>query len=624
LTTVFYSLKSVSKSLNKATRSSRRRIEKAVLKSKNPKKFWGFVNSHLGKKQQSPDLLIMDNGCKITDNKRLAEMFSNHFSLVFQNNFVPNINQPSFPTCTNQDLEYPKFDPLSIFKILKLTKPKFSMGPDKIPSIFLKKLPVALAEPLSIIFTASYESGIFPDCWKEASITPVHKKDNKQTVKNYRPISLTSSISRTFERVLYNHILQFCDSNSLLSTEQFGYLPKKSAESQLLVCLNDWTHIDMKKSSMHIIYLDLSKAFDTVNHELLIKKCIQTGLNSKMIELLKSYLSQRTQFVTIQNASSDKIPVTCGVPQGSVLGPLLFLIFINDLPRVVKNAKIKIYADDIKIYLPVSSDENQHDLQQNLNNVLSWLENHGLLVSTNKSGVLCIGHGPIDCHYINNNDPIPLVPEYKDLGVRVDSKLSFSNHINKICADASKRASCIFKSFSCRDPRFLVQMFKTYVRPKIESSTSVWNPVDKGKVKLLEDIQKSYTGRIPGYENFDYLTRCSKLDLQPLVLRRLEFDLIAVFKIIQSHFRDINPETFLRLSKTNTRGHSLQIFQDHKTKFDNLIDRTINVWNSNFMTVPASAVDVVAFKKSLKTVRPQLLSYVTENYPRQLGTAPTH
>jgi hypothetical protein len=609
--------KSVSRDLDKLTKHHRKSREAAILKMNNPKKFWKFVGSRLNNSDSDISTIILENGTKVTKNSELAQVFSDFYSSIMNGSDISKYKAPiQYNTnALNCYVPNPDFEPMSILRLLKLTQPSSSKGIDGIPKVFLKRLATPLAEPLSIIFNDIFRSGTFPDAWKTAIILPTHKKDSKLKVDNYRPISLTPTMSKIFEKSLSEYILNFCAENNIMAKEQFGFTKGKSVESQMLTCLNDWTHIDHKGSAIHIIYLDLSKAFDCVNHNLLLAKCVALGFYPKLINILSSYLTNRSQIVTVDGAQSKCTPVTRGVPQGSVLGPLLYLLFTSELPSIGLSSKVKLYADDIKIYHTIEKLSDTVALQNDLDKVLEWLKSKDLTISVKKSGVVMIGKDYKDeVTYKIDDDVIPNLPEYRDLGIFVDSKLSFKTHISNIVNSASKVANAIFRSFSCRDQKFLVQMFKTYVRPKLEFATVIWNPLDVTNITLIEKVQRTFTRRIPGLSECSYLDRCEILDLQPLILRRIEFDLIAVYKILRGCMIDVNPNDFFKISSTVTRGHPWTIVHNHRAHYNDLQGRITKIWNSAFMEKLVSSNNIKEFRNRLPSIRPHLLDYIDRNY----------
>ena len=244
-------------------------------------------------------------------------------------------------------------------------------SPDGYHPCFVKELAEFISKPLGIIFRNSVESGNIPTQWKEARVSAIHKKGNKKLASNYRPVSITSVLCRILEKLVRNQIVEYMQSEKLFSHLHFGFLKGRSTSLQLLNIMNDWTSSIENGTFNDCIYLDYQKAFDTVPHNRLISKLYAYNLDARIIKWIKYYLSERKQFVEINGKKSEWQNVTSGIPQGSVLGPLLFLIYINDLPDGIMS-NIYMYADDTKLYREIKSPEDHQILQNDLTKLCIW------------------------------------------------------------------------------------------------------------------------------------------------------------------------------------------------------------------------------------------------------------
>ena len=385
-----------------------------------------------------------------------------------------------------------------------------------------------------------------------------------------------------------------------------------STSSQLLETVNDWTIAIKNPNIVDAIYFDYAKAFDSVSHDKLIHKLRAYGIDGQLLNVIISFLSNRTQRVVLPAGASSFLPVTSGVPQGSVLGPLLFLLYINDVSDLfTSSTKIKLYADDIKIYLEIDCDCDILQLQNDINLLSTWSNTWQLSLAVGKCFHLRLGLTHFTQHvYTVNNTVISNVDELRDLGVLVDSRLTFSSHINAIVSKAHIRANQILRCFLSRDRFVLTKAFVTYVRPLVEYCSTLWNPCQINLINKLESVQRSFTKRLAGLYNLSYDERCKQLGLERLELRRLHSDLIYCYKIING-LTCLSVNEFFELShNSNTRGHSYKIVvpvSRVNCRQHFFAVRIINIWNGLSNDI-VTAHNLSMFITKLKTVN--LTSYL--------------
>ena len=274
-------------------------------------------------------------------------------------------------------------------KLLKLNTSK-APGDDQIHPKILKENAEIISDFLSILFTKSLVKGQLPSDWKAAVVVPLHKKGNKKKTENYRPVSLTSIVCKILESIIRDKLLWHMDTNNLFTIHQHGFRNSRSCVTQLLEVLEDWTEILDEGSCLDCIYLDFSKAFDTVPHQRLLNKLHNYGIRGKVRTWIENFLENRSQSVKIGNTRSVKANVISGIPQGSILGPILFLIFINDLPEVVQST-VKLFADDTKIYSRVNSQDEHNKLQGDLDNLATWSDTWQLKFNAQKCKSMHLG-----------------------------------------------------------------------------------------------------------------------------------------------------------------------------------------------------------------------------------------
>lgn len=433
-------------------------------------------------------------------------------------------------------------------------------------------------------------------------MVPVHKKASKMDVKNYRPISLTSVPCKILESLIRDEIVAHLMENDLLCDEQHGFVPGRSCVTQLLTVMEAWTEMLDKGTPIDVVYLDFKKAFDSVPHLRLLSKLETYGICGQIKEWIADFLQGRCQRVRVNDELSDWTKVRSGVPQGSVLGPTMFVLCINDLPDGLQGS-VKIYADDTKLYGKASTKDDLCSIQSDLDALMEWSNTWQMHFNTQKCKVLHIGPGNVKHIYALGDDVLEATSEEKDLGILIDDELKFHNHVAYAVKKANGVLSCIRRSFECRDRSTIPKLYKGLVRPLIDYGDSIWYPRFKTDSKTIERVQKRATKMIYDIRNRPYIERLRALNLPSLEYRRRRGDMIQVFKIIHGLER-IPVDTFFEHSTSNTRGHSLKIVKQRcstKIRQDAFSQRVINDWN----TLPeevVTATTVNAFKARLDRV----------------------
>ena len=453
-----------------------------------------------------------------------------------------------------------RITPEAVEKKLRELDPNKSQGPDMIPAKVLKELSRELSFPLSFLFNLSLEMGILPNDWKSAEVVALFKKGSRLDPGNYRPVSLTCIICKVLESIIRDSIVSHLIENKLLSDCQHGFRKKRSCVTQLLEVMNDLTCSMDNGYDIDILYLDFKKAFDSVPHERLIIKLKAYGITGQVLRWISAFLSNRTQQVRVGTATSGVGMVLSGIPQGSILGPILFLIFINDLPHCLKST-CKIFADDTKIY---NISPNTTDIQSDLNKLLDWSETWQLQFNISKCKVLHIGRRVCGGEFsINvNNDVIGITScnAEKDLGVMFDTSLSFDAHIHNVVNRANQMLGIIKRCFSFLNRDIFLKLYKAFVRPHLEYANVIWNPYLKRQSIMIERVQRRATKLLFECRNMSYRERLQYLNLHSLKGRRLRGDLIQTFKIF-NQIDDLDMKNFFALSETTyTRNSEIKIF----------------------------------------------------------------
>ena len=429
-------------------------------------------------------------------------------------------------------MEYNIISDDEIAILLKNMDGNKSPSPDGYHPCFIKELADFIIEPIGIIFRNSMESGTIPSQWKEARVSAIYKK-GKKLASNYRPVSITSVLCRILEKLIRNQIVEYMQSENLLSDLQFGFIKGRSTSLQLLNIMNDWTCAIENSNSSDCIYLDYQKTFDTVPHKRLISKLYAYNMDEKIINWIKYYLSERKQYVEINGQKSEWQKVTSGIPQGSVLGPLLFLIYINDLPDGITST-IYMYADDTKLYREIKSPDDHQILQNDLSKLCTWSKKWLLKFYPKKCSCLTIGkklESP-SYSYDLSSHIIEQVKSIKDIGVTMDSELSFDEHINIKIDTANKIVGIIRRTYRYLNCENFLPLYKCLVRSHFDYAVSVWDPYKVKHITDIEDVQRRATKLIPEIKQLCYPERLKKLNLPTLAYRRIRGQMIEVYKII--------------------------------------------------------------------------------------------
>ena len=366
----------------KAVRFARKRYEKGIAESvkENPKSFWAYVNSKTKMRSGIGDLKDENNIMRSSDEDK-SNILNDFFAAVFTregDSVIKDVAPKTLDSLHDIDVDIDK-----VKKILLGLNPTKSCGPDECHPRMLKETADILSGPIPQLFTKSLQSGTLPKQWKEANVTCIFKKGDKSSPGNYRPVSLTSVLCKSLEKIVREAIMKHLNKNNLLSDCQYGFRQNRGCILQLLKVVDEWSKdIDMNKQ-VDCKYLDFKKAFDTVPHKRLLKKLQSFGITGTVLKWIKDFLSGRHQRVVVNGTFSKWKPVLSGIPQGSVLGPVLFRIFINDLPEVVK-CYCKIFADDTKLYKAISCSNDQQMLQLDLFQCCDWSDDWLLLFNVLK------------------------------------------------------------------------------------------------------------------------------------------------------------------------------------------------------------------------------------------------
>ena len=434
-----------------------------------------------------------------------------------------------------------RFSPYSIYTELKALDKTKSPGSDGVHPHILNECAASFSEVLSQIYLKSFNTGIVPEAWKRANISPIFKKGKKTDPSNYRPISLTAIPCKIIEKILKSAITGHLFDNKLISKNQHGFVRFKSCVTNLLETLDIITESLNLGYLVDLILLDFSKAFDLVSHTGLLIKLKSMGLDSKIIDWIKSFLVNRKQRVVLGSIMSTWKDVLSGVPQGSVLGPLLFIIYINDMPGLLHHL-CRLFADDSKIIAIIKNAQDTENLQIDLDKLGNWAQTWKMRFNYDKCKTMYFGkkNRPKKAYTLNNfetstRSEITETDTERDLGIQISKDLKWNTQAKKAACKANSVLGMLKRTFLYWDCDILKILYTTFVRPHLEYASSVWSPYLKKDIKVLELVQRRATKLVPILKNLSYADRLKKLGLTTLEERRIRGDMIQYYKCLNGY-----------------------------------------------------------------------------------------
>ena len=543
-------------------RQARNQINNAIKKAKRAyftenlnlhrgdmKKTWKLINDLSSRSAFKPKRIseVIVNEQVVTSPADMAEAFNNYFSNVGKNladeiplaQYEPGVYLN--PTDTRFSLKLPTVD--KVYNLLRTIDEKKCVGLDKIPNKLLKMAANVVAPSLTAIFSASICTGIFPQEWKASRVSPVYKNGSRNNPSNYRPISVIPTVAKIFEKIVYDQLYEYLDSHNLLNASQSGFRSLHSTLTALLEATNSWS-VNIDNGLVNgVVFIDLKKAFDTIDHKILLQKLENYGVDPNGLKWFKSYLTDRTQKCRVNDHLSNSKPVTCGVPQGSILGPLLFLIYINDLPHCLNYAMPRMFADDTNVsYAADSLNELQNVLNSELKSLHNWLITNRLSLNIAKTEFMTIGSRQklrtID-DVINikiNECEINRVDSVKSLGVYIDNHLTWTKHIDKISKKIASAIGALKRIRPYITTNTAVQVYQTLIQPHFDYCCSVWDGLGETLSCKMQKLQNR-AARVSMRANYDASAGIllDALHWDNLSLRREKLKAGLVFKTLKGN-----------------------------------------------------------------------------------------
>ena len=504
----------------------------------DPKSFWKFVNSY-NSDTNIPSKVTLGNTTS-TSLSETADLFASFFGSVYNTDSdnLPTLdNNPEIPTILS-DIN------ISLSEVLKsLSELKIDRGaaPDGIPNVYLKECRLGLASPLTILFNKSLSAGKFPTQRKSSSVTPIYKKGKLDDVSNYRPISILNSIPKLLEKIITPII--YNSFSHLFIEQQHGFSGSKSTLSNLAIITSYISNALDRHRQVDVVYTDFAKAFDKVPHKRLIEKLSKCGLRGPLLRWISDYLSGREQMVKISDIYSLSYLASSGVPQGSHLGPLLFLFFINDVASVLKYCRFLLFADDAKFFLEIDSLESAAYLQEDLTRFEQWCDINGMVLNVEKCHVIryTTKKLPLIVNYTLYNTTLLSVNEIKDLGITFSCNGSFKLHMRNIVNKAFRVLGFVRHTLPFVSPSTFLLLCVSLVRPIIEYASPIWSPYFMTDINLLESVQRRFmrhlaylNGTPMSYTNHNFSFIYNTFSIKPLYLRRKTADMLFLFKIVNN------------------------------------------------------------------------------------------
>lgn len=548
------------------------------------KKTWQTISKalHRNVPKDTPNSLIIDG--EICDNPhRIANEFNDYFANICsqmhkQTQLVPPQNFEKYLTDKpNSTFDFTPINKDIVQKIIAKLKSSHSCGHDSISNNIIKLINNEISDCLALIVNQCFLTGIFPLKFKIAKVVPIFKKNDKCDTKNYRPISVLPVLSKVIEHVMQEQLMSYFNNNNIFTPQQYGFRPNHSTELAALQLMDKNINLMSHGLTPINLYLDLSKAFDSLEHRVLISKLKFYGIQHKALDLLQSYLTGRTQFVTIDGIKSNVCPINVGIPQGSVIGPLLFNVFINDITQIKTNFDILMYADDTTLVSNLekfgnltSPEEVQRVINNDLLQISTWLVDSKLFLNTEKSKLMIFYKHPKKIPNLNitlNDVRIERVNNFNFLGITIDENITWKAHIDKIAIKISRASGMLRKLQHIFPPRILITIYNSLIHSHMLYGLILWG----FKSEIIYKLQKRAI-RILAFQpyishttpQFKQLKILQIHDLYKLQLYKFYFKFTN--NLLPAYFESFRPQyTIDAQHNYNLRGNTVRLPQINRT-----------------------------------------------------------
>ena len=577
------------------------------------KKWWSTVKKAGGEgRNTSISIIRDDHGQEHSTAEDIAGCFGRFFSkkCCLENGDFDQADIPIFPPRCTSALNSVRFRPSTVRRLLRQLDPSKATGPDIVPSRVLKECAEVLAPPFSNLFSLCFRCGIQPTGWKIANVVPVYKKKARSETKNYRPVSLLSIASKVMEKIINTSIMNFLERENLLSAYQFGFRSGLGAADLLTALNREWLTSINTGGAVRVLAVHIAGAFDKVSHAGVLHKLSSYGVGGSLHRWLTDYLSNRTLQVVVGGATSQPFPVAAGVPQGSILGPTLFLVYVNDAADVLPDSVYPAtYADDTTLYSTLSSVEacatECQNFQMGVNNLAHWGATWKIQFEPSKSQAMVISRHKNDWaippvsfngHVVDEVDTMRL------LGVTFDRHLSYSPHLRSTAVRAAQRIGFLRKAFTLLDHHGRTVAYKGFIRPVLEYCPLVWSGAAACHLERLDKVQKRALSLIGAGTIIDSLALRRTVSALCLLYKLLSGPRLTTLQsLLPAQLTPVdNPRTRHQLSES----HSFRLSLDLPVRSNATIARSfphgyVKTWNS----LPPSMLEDAPTLKGLQAFK---------------------
>ena len=532
----------IERELIKSHQQSQERSESKAVESikRNSKYFFSYAKKFASSKIGIGPFIDGNNEL-VTSSEKMADMLSTQYNSVYS---IPKEPLPKAEELftnnhvNNHWLHNINFDEEDIVEAIDQISPSAAAGPDGFPAMLLKTCKYSISKPLYLIWRRSLDSGLIPRSMKTANIIPIHKGGSRGLPSNYRPVALTSHLIKVFERVLRKYIVAYLEENDLYNPGQHGFRQGRSCLSQLIGHFDNVTRLLEEGKNVDVIYLDFAKAFDKVDFYATMKKLDNIGISGSIGKWIYSFLTNRKQTVIVDGIRGSSFDVKSGVPQGSVIGPLLFLVLISDIDKDVVSASISSFADDTRVSKGIGTADDAAALQSELQAIYRWAHMNSMEFNNPKFECLRYGRNKDikdnTSYKASSGERIEEKENVKDLGVIMSNDGTFKQQVNSVVATGSQLCGWVLRTFRTRQRLPMLTLWKALIRPKLEYCCQLWCPVTPGDIQKIEQIQRSFISKISDVMNLSYWNQLQKLSIYSLERRRERYIIIYTWKILEN------------------------------------------------------------------------------------------